>query len=86
MEATVKSINRIKLLTSEEALELLYAGIESSVIKEELSKWFSFGLKDNDIRLSALTTEQLAIFLDKIPDLLLILYNKIPEIQKGADK
>jgi hypothetical protein len=86
MEAKVKSFSPIKLLTSDEALERLFAGIESAEVKEELSKWFSFGLKDPGIRLSILTTEQLAIFLDKLPDILLVLYNNSLEIQKGADK
>jgi len=84
MVATIKSFRSIPLLTAEEALTLLYGRIESAQVKLELYKWFAFGKSEKGSRLSGLSPEQFAIFLDKLPDLILILYNYQLETRKEA--
>jgi hypothetical protein len=75
LQAKVKSISGIQLISSEEALKALLGTIDSDVVKEELNKWFEFGLDTPNSHISNLDTEQLALFMDKISDLMLILYN-----------
>jgi len=75
LQAKVKSINGIALISPEDALKALFGTIDSDEVKRELNKWFNFGLDLHNSHISDLNTEQLALFLDKIPDLVLILYN-----------
>ena len=86
MEASIKSFNQRKHLSAEEALELIFSGIDSPTVKCELFKWFAFGLTGKGKTLSGLSPEELGILMDKIPDLILALYAYHLEIQKGADK
>ncbi|WP_419699463.1 hypothetical protein [Mucilaginibacter sp. NFX135] len=86
MDAKLKSINRIQLLSAEEALERIFAGIDSPAVKCELFKWFAFGTTGRGKELHTLTPEELGDFMDKLPDLALALYNYHKEMQKGADK
>ena len=86
MEAKLKSINQIKLLRAEEALEQIFDDIDSLAVKCELFKWFAFGTIGKGKEQHTLTTEELGDFMDKLPDLDLSLYTYHKEIQKGADK
>jgi hypothetical protein len=86
MDAKLKSINHIRLLSAEEALERLFDGIDSPALKDELFKWFAFGTTGKGKTLHNLTPEELGDFMDKLPDLVLALYNFQKEIQKGGDK
>jgi hypothetical protein len=86
MDAKLKSINQIKLLTATEALERLFDSIESPLVKSEVFKWFAFGMNGKGKTLQTLTPEQLGELMDKLPDLVLALYNYQKEIQKGGDK
>jgi hypothetical protein len=83
MGAKITSVNQVKLLTAQEAIERIFAGIESPEVKHELSKWHALG---EAIKLHHLTPEQLADLMDRLPDLVLALYSYQMEIQKGADK
>jgi hypothetical protein len=86
MEASIKSINQINLLSAEEAIERIFAGIDSPALKAELFKWFAFGTTGKGKELHTLSTEELGELMDKLPDLVLALYAYHQEIQKGADK
>jgi len=86
MDAKLTSINHIQLLTAEEALERIFDGIDSPALKSELFKWFAFGVTGKGKSLHTLTPEELGDFMDKLPDLVLALYNFQMEIQKGGDK
>jgi hypothetical protein len=86
MDAKLKSINRINLLSAEEALERIFDGIDSPALKAELFKWLTFGTTGNGRKLHTLTPEELGDLMDKLPDLVLALYAYQKEIQKGADK
>jgi hypothetical protein len=86
MDAKITSINHIQLLTAAEALERIFDGIESPLVKSEVFKWFAFGMNGKGKTLSTLTAEQLGELMDILPDLVLALYNYQKEIQKGGDK
>lgn len=63
------------MISPEDALKTLFGTIDSDEVKGELNKWFDFGSDLHNSQISNLNTEQLALFMDKIPDLVLILYN-----------
>lgn len=86
MEASIKPINQIPLLCAEQALERIFAAIDSPTVKGELFKWFAFGLTGKGKTLSDLNTEELGILMDKFFNLIPALYTYHLEIQKGADK
>lgn len=86
MDAKLRSINRIKLLSAEEAIERTFDGIDSPALKAELFKWFVFGTTGKGKELHRLSAEELGELMDKLPDLVLALYAYHQEIQKGADK
>jgi hypothetical protein len=86
MDAKIKSFSSIKLLSSSEAMAAFLRSIESEEVKHELLRWLYFGANDERNLLTSLDWEQLALFMDKLPDLVLILYARQMEIQKGADK
>lgn len=86
MDAKITSINQIKLLSAEEALERIFAAIDSPALKEELFKWFAFGITGKGKQLHTLTAEELGDLMDILPDLVLALYNYQKEIQEGGDK
>ena len=86
MEAKIKSINSVKLITPEEALEAILRSINSAEVRAELLKWLAFGADAKNNTLTSLSTEQLTIFMDKLPDLILVLYTHQKELQKGGDR
>ncbi|MDN5286587.1 MAG: hypothetical protein JWR38_2861 [Mucilaginibacter sp.] len=86
MEAKLRSINQLRLLSAEEAIERIFDGIDSPALKAELFKWFAFGTTGKGKELHTLSTEELGDLMDKLPDLVLALYTYQKEIQKGADK
>ncbi len=82
--AKVETINSVKLLTADQALENLWLSINDAAVATELRKWLSHGLTGSASTLQQLTPEQLTLFLDKLPDLLLALYcQQQQEDQKG---
>jgi|GEM_PF-2667829 len=81
--AKIETINSVKLLTAEQAMEKLLHSVSSPEVKAELELWLQFGHTSSDSQLRNLTPEQLTLFLDKITDLLLVLYCLQQEDQKG---
>lgn len=81
--AKIKTINSVKLLTAEQALEKLLHSVTSPEVKIELERWLQFGHTSSNSQLRNLTPEQLTLFLDKITDLLLTLYCIQQQGQKG---
>ncbi|MHB8208613.1 hypothetical protein [Mucilaginibacter sp.] len=86
MEAKIKSINSVKLISPEEALEAMLRTVNSGEVRAELLKWLDFGADPKNTTLSSLSTEQLILFMDKLPDLILVLYTRQKELQKGGDR
>jgi hypothetical protein len=86
MDAKITSINQIQLLSAEEALERIFAAIDSPALKDELFKWFAFGITGKGKQLHTLTAEELGELMDILPDLVLALYNYQKETRKGGDK
>ena len=86
MDAKLKSINHFRLLKPEDALEQIFAAIDSPALKDELFKWFALGITGKGKELHSLTPEELGELMDKLPELVLALYNFQKEIQKGGDK
>ncbi len=72
--AKIKTINSVKLLTAEQALEKIFQSVNSAEVKAELVLWLQFGHTSSASQLRNLSPEQLTLFLDKITDLLLTLY------------
>ena len=86
MDAKLTSINQIQLLSAEEALERIFTAIDSPALKDELFKWFAFGVTGKGKELHTLTAEELGELMDVLPNLVLALYNYQKEIRKGGDK
>ncbi len=86
MDAKLRSINQLRLLSAEEAIERIFDGIASPALKGELFKWFAFGTTGKGRELHRLTPEELGELMDKLPNLVLAMYAYHQEIQKGADK
>ncbi|WPU94822.1 hypothetical protein SNE25_04710 [Mucilaginibacter sabulilitoris] len=86
MTAKVRSLNRHDLLNAGEAIERILSVVDSAEIKNELLKWLEIGFKDHSKTLANFSSEELAIFLDKLPDLVLALYCYQKETEKGDDK
>ncbi|QEM12370.1 hypothetical protein [Mucilaginibacter rubeus] len=86
MNAKLKTINRMTLLTAEEAMKRIFAMVDSPALKAQLSKWQDFGLSEAAGDLHTLSAEELGDFMDRLPDLVLALYAYQKEIQKGGDK
>ena len=81
--AKVETISHSKLLSAEQALDNLFRALNSPEVETELRKWLQFGLTGEGHTLHTLSPEQLALFLDKIPDLALAIYCQQSEGQKG---
>lgn len=75
MDSNIKSLNAIKLLDAEEAIERILSGLQSQKLKMELKKWYSFGLSKEGQGLIDLSSEELGSFMDKLSDITLVLYN-----------
>jgi len=86
MEAKIKSINSVKLITPGEAMDAILRSVDSELVKAELQRWLNFGSTLADGKLDTFTTEELILFMDKLPDLILALYTRQQEEKKGADR
>jgi hypothetical protein len=81
--AKVETINSVKLLSADQALEKLWLSVNDADVATELHKWLDYDLTGSASTLRQLTPEQLTLFLDKLPDLLLAIYCQQQEDQKG---
>lgn len=79
-----KTLSSIPFLTAAQALEKLWSRIDHSLVKAELEKWYALASTEQASGLYQFNREQLAEFLDHLPDLLLILYAQSEEVQKGG--
>jgi len=86
MDAKIKSFSSVKLLSSTEAMAAFMRSIESKEVRAELMRWMDLCANGEHLRFTSLDPEQLALFMDKLPDLVLLLHACQTEIQKGADK
>jgi len=83
--ANIKTLSSINLITAEQALEKLWDRVPSKEVKAVLKSWRVLANTKVADSLYQLNNEELAEFLDFIPDLLLILYTQNQEAQKGDD-
>ncbi|RFZ90106.1 hypothetical protein D0C36_22965 [Mucilaginibacter conchicola] len=74
MGTTTKTLHGKKLLSASEALDLFFCDIADERVKAELYKWFFFGVTGKGNTLHHLPPEQLALFADKLQDLVVALY------------
>lgn len=81
--AKVKTIYSAEPLNARQATDKLLLSIRDERVLAELQKWLHDGLTGSGSTLYELSSEQLALFLDKLPDLLLALYCQQQEDQKG---
>jgi hypothetical protein len=86
MEAKIKSINSVKLITSGEAMDAILRTTDSAEVRAELQRWLDSGARIKDSKLPFFSTEELVLFTDKLPDLILALYVRQQEEKKGADR
>ncbi|RVT98477.1 hypothetical protein EOD41_16955 [Mucilaginibacter limnophilus] len=82
--AKLKTIHSASLLSAEQALEKLFSTIPSPEVQAELRRWLDYGRTRSEETLRYLSPEQLSLFLDKLPDLLLAIYCQQQEDQKGG--
>lgn len=82
MEAQTTPLNTC-FLTPQQALEKLWVSISDNDLKTELKAWERF-YQSRAEELAHFDTGTLALFLDKLPDLILVLHTLHPEIQKGG--
>jgi len=81
----IKILSSVNLITAAQALEKLWDRVPSMEVKVALKSWRVLADTKGADSLYQLNNEQLAEFLDFIPDLLLILYTQNQEAQKGDD-
>ncbi|QXV66841.1 hypothetical protein INP83_07085 [Mucilaginibacter sp. 21P] len=81
--AKVKTIYSAPMLSARQAMDKLLLSIGDEEVRAELQKWLHDGLTGSGSTLHRLRPEQLTLFLDKLPDLLLALYCQQQEDQKG---
>jgi len=86
MESKIKSINSVRLIAPSEAVASILRTIDSAEVKAELKRWLELGALIKDTKLYTFTTEELILFMDKMQDLILVLYTRQQEEKKGADR
>lgn len=83
--AKVETINSVNQLSAKQALEKLWLSVSDAAVATELHKWLDHGHTGSASTLHQLTPEQFTLFLDKLQDLLLVIYSQQqPEDQKGG--
>lgn len=73
-EFTTTRLSGQQLLDADQALDKVLSSIHDEQVRQELMAWFQYGSENRKKQLAALSAEQLGLLLEKIPDLLLILY------------